>query len=517
MGKEFRLHGPPGTGKTRRLAEKIVPELADKYGPDKIMLTSFTKAAAQELASRIDLGDSKIIGTLHSICFHALGCPSLTEDKLKDWNTANSTYALNKDSKDPGPICYSQYQILRNKMIPKDDWPSDVKKFAKNWEAWKAKIHSFDFMDLIEMAGESYSPPGSPAAIVIDEAQDFTKLEMSTLRRWATQVREFWVVGDDDQTIFNFSGASAENMLYPPLPPEQKIFLEQSYRIPRQVHKLADKLIRKVKVREPKSYKPRDEEGRVIFSEGTIDTPEWVIKKAVSLPGESMILTSCNYMLTKIVKHLRDEGIAFSNPWRPEDTGWNPLSTKGTDLLKDFLDEGEDHPYWDTSQFLSWAEHIKIGPEGLIRKQGKAGIKQLRAILEENPDTPGLHTCRDYISDILSPNALDCAMERDVAWLTANLSKAKSTVLQYPSRILRKHGRDELFKKPKIFVGTIHSVKGAGADNVFIYPDISYASAQEAETQEGLDNLRRLFYVGITRAKQNLYIMSKGTRHSFSI
>jgi len=517
MSNETRVHGPPGTGKTKRLAEKIVPDLADKYGSDKIMLTSFTKAAAQELGQRIDLGSSNIIGTLHSICFHALDCPSLTQDKLKDWNNLNSMYALNGEGSDPGPVYYSQYQMLRNKQIPRDQWSAEVTKFAKHWEKWKNSIYSMDFMDLIEGAGEAYSPPGSPSAIVIDEAQDFTKLEMSTLRRWATQVREFWVVGDDDQCIYSFSGADPRNMLFPELPPEQKILLDQSYRIPRTVHAIANKIITRVKMREPKIYKPKATEGKVTYCEGTINNPEWVVQRAASLPGTSMILASCNYMLTRLIKHLRDEGIAFSNPWRPEESAWNPLATKGTELLKAFLGEGEDSPYWDTVQFLKWAKHIKIGPEGLIRKQGKAGITQLEKIIEEDPFTPGLHTCREYIEQILSPAAINPALKRDVVWFKEQLVKAKQSVLQYPSKVLRKHGEDELFKKPKIFVGTIHSVKGAGADNVFIYPDVSYASAHEAMTTEGYENLCRLFYVGVTRTKENLYIMSKCTKHSFAI
>ena len=517
MSNEIRVHGPPGTGKTQKLAEEIIPSLVDKYGEDKVMLTSFTKAAAQELGQRVDLKDSKITGTLHSICFQALGCPKLTEDKIKDWNARGAKYALNNDDNKDGTICHSRYQVLRNKQIDRNSWPKEITNFATEWENWKKEDGLMDFIDLIEEAGKQYSAPGSPSAIVIDEAQDFTKLEMTTLRGWATQAQEFWVVGDDDQAIFCFSGADPRNMLFPEIPQSQKIILGQSYRIPRQVHTIADKIIGRVKLREPKVYLPRPAEGVITRCGDTLGNPDWVIKEALRLPGTSMILASCNYMLAKLIKQLRDEGIAFSNPWRPEEKSWNPLSQSGTALLNNFLDTGPDDSYWTTEQFLTWADFISVGPEGVIRKQGKEGLKQMRAIMEEDPFTPGLHTCREYIDCILSPGALVPALDRNVEWLKDNLTKAKATVLQYPARVLMKHGQTALREKPKIVVGTVHSVKGAGAENVFIYPDISLASSYECQTKEGYENLCRLFYVGVTRTKENLYIMAPESRSFFSM
>jgi DNA helicase II / ATP-dependent DNA helicase PcrA len=528
MSNEMRVHGPPGTGKTRKLAEEIVPNLATKYGREKIMLTSFTKAAAKELAARIDMGESEITGTLHSICFHALKHPALTEDKLGEWDKLNPGYHLKgAQPNSTGPDLYAKYQILRNKMIPEADWPKPVQSFSKRWKKWKEEFNLLDFMDLIEQAGNQLSPPGSPSAIVIDEAQDFTRLEMSTLRRWASQVREFWVVGDDDQTLYTFAGADPRNMLLPELPPEQKIILKQSYRIPRSVHHLADKIIKRVTYREPKEYEPKDEEGSVTYSTQTMHDSDWIIKKALSLPGTSMILASYHKILFPIVKALRDSGVPFSNPWRPEETTWNPLNTNGAATLTDFLDSGEDSDfdwesetgfdYWNTRQFLSFAAHLRVGDTGLIRKQGKVAIEQLTKIYEENPETPGLHTCREYINQVLSPDAIEPALKRDLDWLLANLIKAKQTTIAYPVRILKNHGKDALGEQPRIFVGTIHSVKGAGADNVFLFPDIPFPSHIESKTKEGRENLCRLFYVGVTRTKQNLFVMSKATNFSFQM
>ena len=59
----------------------------EKYGARRVVVTSFTKAAAREIAGR-DLAelDEQNVGTLHALCFRALGRPTLAEAKLKEWN-----------------------------------------------------------------------------------------------------------------------------------------------------------------------------------------------------------------------------------------------------------------------------------------------------------------------------------------------------------------------------------------------------------------------------------------------
>lgn len=516
MAKEIRVFGPPGTGKTSKIANEIVPGLVAKYGADKIMITSFTKSAAQELSARIKTDNKQMIGTLHSICFQALNSPSLTEEHLKEWDGIYPRYSFTSDAK-IGPRCYAAYQILRNKIISRDSWRGEVVGFANRWDKWKKKYNYLDFIDLIEEAGKLFTAPGNPKAIIIDEAQDFTKLEMEILRFWAINAKEFWVTGDEDQNLYFFSGSDPRNMLEPPVPDDQKIILGQSYRIPRAVHTVAERIVKKITIREPKTYLPRDADGKVIQGDGNYETVDWAINQAQKIEGTSMFIMSCNYMLLTLIKILREKGIPFSNPWRLQEKNWNPLNTKGRNTLLSFLETGNDKPYWTVRSFIDWAAHIKIGPTGLIRKQGKAGIKQLTKILEEDSQTLGLHTSREFLSDILSPDAIEPALNRDVVWLNDNITKTKKNTLQYPLKIYNKLGKNALFEQPKLFVGTIHSTKGAEADNVFLYPDISYQSVVEMATLEGRENIYRLFYVGVTRTRENLFLMRPYSKYFFKI
>ena len=69
------------------------------------------------------------------------------------------------------------------------------------------------------------------------------------------------MAGDDDQTIYSFTGATPEAFLDPDIPDDHKIILKQSFRVPRAVHGLAENLIKTVTRRQAKEYLPRDAAG----------------------------------------------------------------------------------------------------------------------------------------------------------------------------------------------------------------------------------------------------------------
>src|SRR5689334_15297918 len=85
MSNTFLVLGPPGTGKTTYIKNQVEKRLT-KYDGSDIMLTSYTRAAAVELAGREMSLPKQNIGTLHAFCFNALGGPDLAELHLKDWN-----------------------------------------------------------------------------------------------------------------------------------------------------------------------------------------------------------------------------------------------------------------------------------------------------------------------------------------------------------------------------------------------------------------------------------------------
>ena len=77
-------------------------------------------------------------------------------------------------------------------------------------------------------------------------------------------------------------------------------------------------------------------------------------------------------------------------------------------------------------------------------------------------------------------------------------------------------GPAALEETPKVIVGTIHSVKGGEADAVFLFPDLSQAGdAAYQRVGPARDAVIRLFYVGVTRARQALYLCQRESAMAF--
>jgi hypothetical protein len=85
---EYRIFGPPGTGKTTNLTRQI-RRAVERYGENAVLITFFSRAAAHELAGRDLPVDPDRVGTLHSHCFHALGGPEIAEANVEDWNRSH--------------------------------------------------------------------------------------------------------------------------------------------------------------------------------------------------------------------------------------------------------------------------------------------------------------------------------------------------------------------------------------------------------------------------------------------
>ena len=321
--------------------------------------------------------------------------------------------------------------------------------------------------------------------------------------------------------LYTFQGATADAFLKPDLPPEQKTFLEQSYRVPRAVHALAEEIAGRIKLREAKRYRPRhkpfpddDEvaEGRLIRSDDNFYCPENMVADAVEKvsAGESaLIMTSCAYMLDAVRRELKNAGMPFANPFR-KNPAWNPLAGTGNGistakLVADFMGKGPDDDWWTVEQFVNFAGFLKVGPDSIVRNVGKKRFKLLKQALEHG--APGLHTVRDVAGHVLTKNGLERALARDLEWLRDHLTKTRAAKSAFPIRIVEQRGTSALTDPPKLWIGTIHSYKGEQADHVYLFPDISYAAREEAaERPHGEDDLHRLFYVGVTRAFKTLTV-----------
>jgi superfamily I DNA/RNA helicase len=220
MTREYRIFGPPGTGKTTSAMRQI--HLAvDRFGENSVMVTSFSRAAAIELMGRDVPIDLDRIGTLHSRCFRALGKPPIAEAHVQQWNRDNPRVQITPVSRDRrlegddsnvdedprlkgGDRLLQQLNCCRGRMLASNIWPAEVRDFASRWVGYKTANGLLDFADLIDTALRDLDfAPDKPAVIIADEAQDLNPMQLALIRKWGTHAEYLVLAGDDDQTIYS--------------------------------------------------------------------------------------------------------------------------------------------------------------------------------------------------------------------------------------------------------------------------------------------------------------------------
>ena len=525
---------------------------------------SLTKAAAAEVAGRDVPVHKDAVGTLHAHCFRGLGRPAICDAKfILEWNkTCDPRWRLSVDPGDlddaadaprgdgPGDEIKQRMELARHRCVDRELWDGDLPDFAEAWDEFKNSTGTVDFTDLIRMAIDHDIPvPMGADVLMVDEAQDLSRLEHVLIDRWAARSQGCICVGDPYQALYTWRGAHPEALDTDHGEGRRRI-LERSYRVPSAVLNaslrwIGDMIHERNAELPPEqrakivSYLPRrlqdgsDAPGRVGTNHGSWRNPGPVIAaaEAFAAAGEScMILASCSYQLTPTLAELKKRGVPFSNPWRKKRGDWNPLSSAGatmTDRCKALMlgaGDAEEGGGWTWKTFWTWIKAvatdgvIKHGMRAHTERQAKNHPDEpvtwmdvalvlidpapLRAMFEAASGHP--KAGENLKSSFALPAREDPIFRRDLcAWYTARVSHQYDRAASYAAAVMERTADP----KPLVYIGTIHSVKGAEAKHVLLYPDLSEAGASAwASRGDGRASVYRTFYVGMTRASESLTV-----------
>lgn len=531
MENVFHVTGPPGTGKTHFLADATREAVLIRGR--RVAIASLTNTAAREIRDRTEISDRSMVavGTLHKLCMEALGVSAgeLVAGHGDEWNEhpgvksrgwnltrKDSVSEGRRASETRGDRLLARLEDSRQRMIPRPRIVG-LPEFEAAYTAWKRESGYHDFTDLVERAAAETTGPvvggHAPDTLVLDECQDSTRLELHLVREvWGPNVERVILAGDPDQTLYGFRSADPRVFLDFEVPERHAKTLAQSYRVPRVVQAYAQGIIRRIRDRVDVAYAPREEEGEVLRHRGTAKVPERLLPDLERWLGEGtvMVLAATEFSLRPLVSVLRKAGIPFGNPWAPKRGDWNPLrpSVKGKVSTRDrflaYLAPGK--PEWTREDLLKWLPLLQ--PAGTLAR----GVATTLTTRLSDP-----WTSEEFVSLFQQESDAVALYARSPNPLFDRARSEKRRLLDYLGALYARGGEESLTETPRLTIGTVHSVKGAAADTVVVFPDVTPAMYRAAATREGMDTQTRTFYVAATRARSRLVLCTPTSRMAYAL
>tara|TARA_R100001460_G_scaffold42284_4_gene78362 strand:- start:436 stop:1935 length:1500 start_codon:yes stop_codon:yes gene_type:complete len=488
--------GPPGTGKTENLLRIVDRELKNGTPPDRIAFVSFTKKAAQEAIDRAKIkfnltdDDFPYFSTLHAFGKRNTGMSKsevMSKADMKEFSknygidlttSYNADYgAVLTDNKFMNDINKSKMQDLELQDFYNNNYFDyswrELLLVYQSYEEYKQEKGKFDFNDmLIQFVNFGHTPKLD--VVIVDEAQDLSKLQWRMCRKIWENSERVYISGDDDQAIFRWMGADVDELINM----EGNVtVLKQSYRCPQLVHNMAGDIVKRIRNRRPKEWKAREEKGFVQYHEhaGYVDMDE----------GNWLALATCGYMLDELQVDLRNLGLAYTIDDK------FPVSEnllKAVNAWKKLLDSD----LITHEEVMAIYSNLKVGV-GVER--GYKGGKTLDENQKYNVEELSMH---------------HGLLNVDRSW-DETFKEVMGDEDRYYLQALDVTG--QLDTKPRINLSTIHKSKGGECDNVILVTDLSRANQDEMEVDS--DDTNRVFYVGVTRAKQSLHIINPQKERGF--
>jgi DNA helicase-2/ATP-dependent DNA helicase PcrA len=605
--QEVSFEAPPllviagaGTGKTMALAHRVAHLIIQGVSPDRILLLTFTRRAAQEMTRRVEaivrLATGSLdsppdaisrlpwSGTFHSVAnrlirryAHNLGLdPGFSVldrgDAADMLDVVRHKLHLSRQSrrfpkKDTCLAIYSRCVNTQKLLLDSlnetfpwcSDWEEELRRLFRHYVELKQESQSLDYDDLLlywshlvadkEIAREIGSWFDH---VLVDEYQDTNLLQANILKAMKPDGYGLTVVGDDAQSTYSFRAADVENILGFPCqftPSAKIISLEQNYRSTQAILDSANCLIAESERQYRKSLYSAEKGGgkpKYVTVEDCDTEAEFVVEAVLQNREEGM--------------QLRKQAVLFRGAHNSDRLELELVRRNIPYVKYGGLKFLEASHVKDLLSILKWAENPRnqiaafrvlkllpgMGPATAARcfeHLGTGGylfavLGAFTAPRASREDWPKFCTLMESLS---SANLTDATWQMQVGqarrWYQphlerlydsletreADLEQLEQVSGKYPTRerflteltldppvAAGDLAGDPLLDEDYLILSTVHSAKGQEWDAVFVLnvSDGNFPSEFSTGKAEMIEEERRLLYVAVTRAKQDLQLIA---------
>ena len=566
----------PGSGKTTVLTERLVYLLKNGAEAKSCLLLSFTRASSKEMALRFAkrgiAGNSPHFSTIHALCLSLLrevrgiereGLVNLYEKM--DWLSA---YFLEKGiAREEVEELLLNYgnQISYFKSITeeermyflREEKNEDFLPLFQYYEKMRKLRGKLDFEDLlIEVLLElqkntriADSWKSRFSYILVDEFQDLSLIQYAILKALSEKGASLFVVGDEDQSIYGFRGASPDILFRfaGDFPDCERIFLADNFRSKEEIVLLSRRLIGKNKKRFQKPLTGRRGRGgkaKYFLLETGVEEAVLLAEHVESLlregcpPEEIAVLCRSKMQITPLLPGFMERGIPIVVVEELSNVFQHFI---GKDILAYLRLAKNKESSQELVQILS-KPYRGLRREKILHKDsGLSDLKRAAKTLKEREETEKLEKHLEAFSKLNPKEAIlfirkeigyekyleDFAKKKnkDFTEWWESLEEITAMSEGYPDldaffRFVTEFNRRALERrKPEEEKGirfmTYHSAKGLEFDEVFL-PDCIEGIIPDgrAKKPEEIEEERRSFYVALTRARKGIHIYVTKTRYS---
>lgn len=443
-------------------------------------------------------------------------------------------------------------QVLYDEFPQFIEWSKELKKIRDEYMKYKRSRSLLDYDDLLVYLRDLLvnhehiraSLSSKYKYIMVDEYQDTNKLQAHIVCLLSGDYKNIMVVGDDSQSIYSFRGANFKNIIdFPKIFKDAKIItLEENYRSTQPILNLANELISMAKERFNKRLFTRKKGDKIpVFIDARDEHAQskYIADKILELREEGV--------------ELKDMAVLFRSSWHSNDLEIE-LSSRNIPFAKyggqKFVEAAHIKDVisylrilYNLSDEVSWYRILLlmrgVGPktaeriinEVIVNKKGLEidkkliekieDLKNLLALLKkisiDKQSPPELiRIFLDYYGPFLKEkyddfpkriNDLD-SLERIAARYKSLEQFLTDMAIEPPERNIIEAGfkdRDD----SRLTLSTIHSAKGLEWHTVFLIyvAEGHLPSYLSFEDEDAIEEERRLFYVAVTRAKENLFLL----------